>query len=208
MIQRKIIAIVAAFFSYVTAFAQSEWTLQSKEDAIEIYTKDKQGYSLKAYKAITLVSATPEKILNLLTDFENLNTWWHACEESRLLEKSGNNQYIYYVEFKTPWPVSNRDYVNSFSVNINPSEIVVTIHPRLNYLSEIEGIVRVKKSFTQWKLVAKEYGITEVTIESCSEPEGVVPDWMINAGILEWPHATLMNLKNMTKHESGLSTSH
>ena len=208
MIQRRVITVIIALFFYVScAFAQSNWELQQEEDGIAIYTKDKQGYSLKAYKAIILVNTTPEVILNILTDFDNLKTWWHLCGESRLLEKPSNGQYIYYVEFKTPWPLSNRDYVNHLSVNQLPSGIVVNVHPQSDYLPEKEGVIRIKKSYTQWSLVAKEYGVTEVTLESCSEPEGMVPAWMTNAGILEWPHTTLMNLKKKVKHGSGLSSS-
>jgi hypothetical protein len=207
MIHRRVITVITALlFCISSVFAQSDWTLQQNEDGIAIYTKDKEGYSLKAYKATTLVNATPEDMLHILTDFENLKTWLHLCRESRLLKRLDNDRYIYYVEFKTPWPLSNRDYVNHLSVNHLPSAIVVNIHPQPDYLPEKEGIVRIKKSYTQWSLVAKEHGVTEVTLESCSEPEGMVPAWMTNAGILEWPHATLMNLKEKVGHMSNLSS--
>jgi carbon monoxide dehydrogenase subunit G len=177
--------------------AQKDWTLQKEEDGIKVYTKKESVSNYKAFKAEMQVSCTIKDIIGVLKDADAFCKCITYSKEVKVLQMEDDDVY-YYVETSLPWPFDNRDMVYhlEFSeMNSEPVKVMVTGLPE--YIPPREGVVRIAKANGYWLLVSIDARITNVTYQMQVEPGGSIPAWLANLSIVNIPHSTFRNLKNM-----------
>ncbi len=172
------------------------WSLDKRENGIDIYTRPVEGSGIKEFKGVADVDAEVDTILALLRDPDRFKTWFPDTPESKLLGRDGDISYQYSV-MGTPWPMDDRDNVlRSVAKRDETTGIVdITLSAAPDYHPVQNGRIRVQKARGTWRLEPIAPGKTHVTFTMHLEPGGGIPQWMINARIVATPFRALTNLR-------------
>ena len=164
---------------------------------MKIYTATEDNSNHKSVKVECTVTAKFAQVIAVLFDLDKQHEWVYNNKSSKLLKKVSDNELIYYSEVNVPWPGTNRDFIAHLKVT-QPSQDVVSIesHSEPNFVPEKDGLVRVKSSHSNWKLMA--LGNSRVKIEYTIQfdPGGSVPAWLTNMFVTKGPFETFDKLQD------------
>lgn len=180
----------------VVRASEASWSLAREENGIVVYTRPVEGSGIREFKGSGVVAATVDSIRALLRDADHFKDWFPNLSESRLLAREGNVSYQYYV-LDLPWPVSDRDNVLRSETTIEPTSGRISIKTTAapDYHPEQPERVRVRRALSQWLLEPVTPGQTQVTFTMHLELGGGVPQWLINAQVVETPYDALTNMR-------------
>ena len=103
--------LVAAALSCATpAVGAQDWQLVKDEEGIQVYLATVPGSSYKAYRGVTTIKASIERLRSLQEDVLTSCQWIFQCQEQKMLKSEGAQSWMY-SRFSTPWPVTPRDSV-------------------------------------------------------------------------------------------------
>ncbi|MGN8276107.1 START domain-containing protein [Pseudomonas sp. SMV71] len=179
-----------------TATAQAEdWQVAKEKDGIKVSLTEVPGSKYKAYRGVTVMKTTMEKLRALQEDVPGACAWIHECKSQKLLKHEGDKSWTY-TQFNTPWPVTSRDSVLEVTTE-QGVDGSLTRHLKgvPTYLPEEKGFVRVTQVDGFWKFVPKGADQIEVTYQVHTEPGGDVPSWLANKFVVDAPFNTLKELK-------------
>lgn len=175
---------------------ESPWSLVRERDGIVVHTRPVEGSGIREFKGSAVVSASTEQIRALLRDADHFKDWFPNTSESRLLAREGDVSYQYSV-LDAPWPVSDRDNVFRSETAIDPTSgtVAIRVSAAPDYHPEQPERVRVRRALGLWLLEPLGEAQTRVTFTMHLEPGGGVPQWLINAQVVETPFDALTNLR-------------
>ncbi len=175
---------------------ESPWNLVRERDGIVVYTRPVEGSGIREFKGSALVAASAQQIRALLRDADHFKDWFPNTSESRLLARDGDVSYQYSV-LDAPWPVSDRDNVFRSETTIDPTtgQVAIRVSAAPDYHPEQPERVRVRRALGLWLLEPVGAEQTKVTFSMHLEPGGGVPQWLINAQVVETPFDALTNLR-------------
>lgn len=177
---------------------ESPWSLVRERDGIVVHTRPVEGSGIQEFRGVALVSASVEAIRAVLRDVDRFEEWFPDTSEARLLAREGDVAYQYLVR-DAPWPVSDRDTVFRSETRLDPStgrvSIRLTVAPDRHPLQPER--VRVRRAEGLWLLEPVAPERTRVTFQLHLEPGGGVPQWLINAQVVDTPFEALANLRTV-----------
>ncbi|WNW10803.1 START domain-containing protein [Pseudomonas sp. DTU_2021_1001937_2_SI_NGA_ILE_001] len=176
------------------AYAE-DWQLAKDEQGIKVWLSDVAGSKYKAYRGVTVIDASVERLRALQEDVVGACAWIHECESQKLLKHEGDKAWTY-TRFKTPWPVTPRDSVLEVTTRQEADgSLRRTLVEKPTYVPEEKGYVRVAEVEGFWQLTPKGPNRTEVTYQVHTDPGGSVPSWLSNKFVVDAPFNTLKALK-------------
>ena len=180
----------------LAATAQAEdWKTAKDEDGIKISLSEVAGSQYKAYRGVTVIKTSMDKLRGLQEDVAGACAWIHECKSQKLLKHEGAQSWTY-TQFNTPWPVTPRDSVTQITTEQGADgSLTRTLKGVPTYLPEEKGFVRVAQVEGFWKFVPKGADQIEVSFQVHTEPGGSVPSWLANKFVVEAPFNTLKALK-------------
>lgn len=170
------------------------WVKEKAKDGITVYTKTSTKYRMKASKAVMIVSASPEKVANIVYDVKGYVNWMPDCAIIDVVKTVSSNELIYYGLYTTPWPAASRDVVLSIKRVPVEGGFKILMTNKSNLLEVKTEAVRVPIYFGEWKITKTTAG-TKVSIEYQTDPGGSVPDWMIQGASAKTPFDMFEALK-------------
>ncbi|WP_260960810.1 START domain-containing protein [Pseudomonas citri] len=179
-----------------TAAAQAEdWQVAKEQDGIKVSLSEVAGSKYKAYRGVTVMKTSLEKLRALQEDVPGACAWIHECRSQKLLKHETNKSWTY-TQFNTPWPVTSRDSVLEVTTE-EGADGSLTRHLKgvPTYLPEEKGFVRVTQVDGFWKFTPKGAGQVEVVYQVHTEPGGDVPSWLANKFVVDAPFNTLKSLR-------------
>ena len=190
------IAMVYGVAAVLVGLAHADdWQQVKNEDGIAVSLSDVAGSRYKAYRGVTVIKSSIDKIRALQEDLAGACTWIHECKSQKLLKLEGNQAWTY-TQFDTPWPVTPRDSVLHVTSSVGTDGTITrTLEGVPKYIPEERGFVRVTQVEGFWKLVPKGPESTEVTYQVHTEPGGSVPSWVANKFVVDAPYNTLKALR-------------
>ncbi|MGL1887424.1 MAG: START domain-containing protein [Reichenbachiella sp.] len=178
----------------ITSYAQNSWEIDIDKEGIIVYTKVEEGSDFKSFKAVVVVHASTDAILEVLKNTGGYTKWYGFTKTSELLKQENDAQYNY-VETIFPWPYSNRDMVYRMSIAVStPGVVKILLKGIPDYIPEKKGIVRMRKA-EGYILLQTMDEKTEVTYVFHSEPGDNISSWLANNSIAELPFQTLSGLR-------------
>jgi len=124
--------------------------------------------------------------------------WQANVATATVLKQLDHSCQIIHLTTDTPWPIVNRDVVLKFEKSKTEEGVVVYELTSLpDYLEEKKGFTRIKNAFGKWQFIPKESGEIEITYQFFGDPEGHLPNWVINIFIVRSPYETLRDLKKL-----------
>jgi len=177
--------------------AQNNWELQKDEDNIKVYTRNAEGYSLKASKVTSVLETTIPRLVAVLMDADNFYKVIPTSKSSELLKIINDSERIYYIITDAPWPVTDRDGIYKMTFSQNPTSKVVSVNVvnLPDYIPKKDDHVRVPASEGLWKFTPLSQGKVEVFYQSVAAPGGHIPAWLANSRVVNIPFETIQNLK-------------
>jgi hypothetical protein len=193
--------VVVLLFALITSvkISQPQWELKKKGPGILIYTTNSESSAIKDIKATLDLKGSLASVVSVVTDLQSYPKWIYNCTEGRVLSTVGDSELYFYQRINAPWPVSDRDLCSHYKIRQNPETLELTVVSQAipNLLPEIEGVVRVKKSKTQWRIKPIGNEILKGEYYLSVDPGGDVPSWLINLFITEGPYESLLKLKTI-----------
>ncbi|PTX60591.1 START domain-containing protein [Kordia periserrulae] len=191
----KICIAIVSFLVFSSAFAQKDWKLKKDKDDIKIYVKSKKNSNLKLFKAEMTVQSSLDTVLNVILDGDSLKDWNYKALDSKLLNKSLDDEYLLWMALDLPWPVRNRDVVIACKLlRITDDIIKIEISSASNRYPENDDYLRITTFEGFWLLQQLDDGI-KVTHQMYGDPGGNLPDWFVNSTLTRAPYHNFMALK-------------
>jgi len=201
--------IVLSLFTHLV-FAET-WKLAKESDGIQVYTRNIPNSDIKEFKGISKMQTSMDSLMAVWDDTNSCPKWFHQCKKPLLIKKLDfNNRYLYQIS-DFPFPASDRDILTHMIVSRNKATKAVTIEmknaahyckgktspvcKKINASSE----VRVVASDGKLQFQPLKAGGIKVIWRQYIEPAGKLPDWLVNAVVVDMPFKTLTNLAKLAK---------
>jgi hypothetical protein len=185
-----LLLIALPLFSFVSD--KDQWKLERNKNNVKVYTRNIEGSQLKEFQAITTIDGSVNSLLALIKDFGAYHLWIDNYKMAKQIKKVSEDEYYFYLEIATPWPVTNRDIVVHLKFKKNTDgSVIVAMNGLPDYMDKNEKLIRMPKLKGFWKLTPKEDGKTEVICQVHAEPGGSVPDWLANSMMTDGPFNTM-----------------
>ena len=170
----------------------AQWELKRYENGIAVYTRTSEVSPIKEVRIVDTVQSSLAGITALMFDTKNYPNWIYHCAAARTLKVISPNEEYKYELIDVPWPFSNRDIVTDFKAIQDSVTKVVTLTSEAmpNYLSDVDGVVRMSHFHSIYKLTPLGHGKVRVEYELSVDPTGKIPAWLINANIVNGPYQT------------------
>jgi hypothetical protein len=188
-----------------------EWELVKQKDGITVYTRSVEGSGFFAFKGETVVEGSVDALVAVLYDTPGAPAWLHQCRFGMTLEEvSFEENYIFQI-YDLPFPASNREVVLHTHLSLAEGSAVLETTEangfcdsqpveRCRYVEEVD-LTRIEKSRGRYLFVTEENNRTRVVWQQYIEPGGYLPDWLVNALLVDIPFNSLSRLRELVKTE-------
>lgn len=178
---------------------KTNWEYVGKDKDVEVYKGRVKGTGVVAFRGVTVIDAPVEKILTVIHDLEHMKKWMREMSEVRILERQGRFDKIEYNIIDAPWPLTDRDFVYSFKLNVNDDNSITirvnnATHPDA---PESKKLVRGELSSSKYFLKPMGNDKTYFELELLADPKGSVPKWLVNITQESWPGNTLSRIREL-----------
>jgi hypothetical protein len=200
MSHKRLHYILFFFFTLVQSYsiAAQSWNFIKEKDGIKIYTRFEEGKSLKSYRGVTKINAPAEKIFAILVDINNIDWWDKNLTQIKVLLYEKDKIGQYYLVYKSPWPVTDRDLCVEVRITIDPvtGERKINAFALNGIIPERKKMVRIKDYRQTWTIIPTGQDISDVVLEGFVDPAGNIPVWIANKLIIETPIKAIKGLKD------------
>lgn len=199
-----VLTLLCASLALVAAPARADgsWEYIGTHDGVKVHRKEVPGSGVFAFKGETVVNQHIGKIISVFLDRGQRKHWVDRYDDSITLDKPDAMHETYWIKFKLPFPVTDRDYVLQAEGFPDATKGVFT--------ARIKSVPHAKKPPQDCCVRAQAYGTyyrfeavkgaekTKLYVEVHTDPKGMLPDWLINMIQKKWPSKTLSGLANQT----------
>ena len=104
-------------------FAATMWTVSASSDAapswqdvgdingVHVWKRDEPGMSVTSFRGEVVASVPVGKLIAVMLDRDQRRFWVDRFHSSSVIEKPGPLSEVYWIRFKLPAILSDRDYV-------------------------------------------------------------------------------------------------
>jgi ribosome-associated toxin RatA of RatAB toxin-antitoxin module len=190
--------------STLTLAEVGPWGLEAhnKDNDIQVFTRVVENSPLKEFKGVTHIKADVASFVALLLDFEMATSWLHNVIEFKVMDAPSDTESVIYTVNKTPWPITNRDvYIRTAMSADKLGAVTLSFTAESNSAEKNKDYIHMPELVGTWIFTPMEEGMVEVTYQVHANPGGSLPNWMVNAIVIETPLKTLLNLRKVIKSE-------
>lgn len=181
-----------------TTTNSEDWILAKDKNETQIYTRTPADSQIKELKVVSILSCNVNDIESFIDNINYYPKWQANIASVKVLKIIDTNiQYIYFTT-DVPWPISNRDIILMSKKSKNTdNSVVYKLSCVPNFIIENPDFIRVKKFRSLCKIKPIQNNKVAITFECFGDPEGYIPDNIINLFIVESPYSTFINLKKI-----------
>jgi hypothetical protein len=175
----------------------SPWALQSDRDGIALYSCRVPGTGIVPVKAVMTLPASIEEISAVLEDAPRRSEWIARFGGSALLERKSDYDQTEYLRMSLPWPFVDRSSLVRVRISVSPDRNTATIAARSVTCCARTGLpelVRAEIYESSFQMRKRPEG-TEVTAVVFIDPQGQLPEWVVNLFTSKVSRKTLMGLR-------------
>jgi hypothetical protein len=181
-------------------YAQN-WNFVKERNGVRIYTSHTANSNIKAFKGEVDLHTTPEIVVSILRNVNNFHLWDEKISEVKVLSIDKNQVIKYYIVYKTPWPVTDRDLclISKISKDKMTGQQIILTTPLPNAIPEYPDKIRITNFKQKWTITSLGNGMIKLSLEGFVDPAGNVPDWLYNMVITETPLKLMLALQKLTE---------
>ena len=195
-------ATVATVAAPATAHAQGVWEFVGVIDGVKVWRKEVPDTNLLAFKGEVVADVNMGKLLAVFLDRNQRKFWVDRFDDTRMLEQTNPLNETYYIRFKLPPGISNRDYVLRADGTADAAQGLFTAkiksveHPKAP-VDDCCVRAEVRGTFYRFEALKGAPGTpdkTRLIVEVQTDPQGWLPGWVVNLIQKSWPSKTLNGL--------------
>jgi hypothetical protein len=173
-----------------------QWELAKDKNGIKVYTRKKDGYTFKEFKATTTFKTTKDKMEAEFLNIKGMSLWYDMIEKVELIKKISNNEAIYKLYFDFPSPTTDRYAVvkASLTKDVKTGDILVNSKYHAIKHNPEPDRIQVTNIESKWVIKGSDFALN-IEHSGHLDPAGNIPLWMFNSGLSDGPYRTIMNLK-------------
>lgn len=191
----KLIFFVALFSLNAGASINKNWQFLDDKNGISVYQTKIPGTKLVGARGETIINASLNRILFVLSDIDRSMEWVDGLTTSKIIENNGILETVVYQEFNLPWPISNRDFVFRGKAHKEADgRVVIEIKSENHPLAPKTTGVRGELIESKYILTPIGNSQTKLEVEIVCDPKGMIPIWLVNLIQKTWPQKTLTAL--------------
>lgn len=172
------------------------WKLAKNNDGIKVWTRKHHDSKLLEFKTSCQVNASLGQLKSFIQNIDNTKNWMADVNKSRLLKKGPDGKTLAYYECALPWPFSNRDIVIEQNIQIENSHFIrINLTSKPNAYPLQKDKVRIRKAEGYWKIQSLNEGKCELCYQFFSDPEGNIPDKIVNRFLVNNPFQSMKNIR-------------
>ena len=166
---------------------QADWNKEYDKNGIKIYTRNVGNSSVKEYRGVVEVKATPSYCVAQIKDLKKYSKFMYKTTHSEMVKVVSDNEWIMYCIVDFPWPYNDRDLVMKYTVYPMGKEVYkVKFYSLDGMVPKKDGYERMHNLSGSWTFEPVVNGITRATHESKASTDGF-PSWLVNMFILDAP---------------------
>ena len=160
------------------------WGQVERTAAGQMYHREVTGSPIPWVMIVASFKSTPERVHQLVTDYDHFPEFIPNVRQSRVLERQGNQQWVYH-HLVFPAPVSDRAYViKSTDSAGHPAQPYYRVDWQLDKRSfpgiDLTAGIRPEVFTGFWELRAVAGSNTTVAYDAVHrEPGGCIPGWLV-----------------------------
>jgi START domain len=186
--------LLVAVAACTSMIAQDNWVYKGEKDGVKVYLKIKEG--VYDVKLTTSIQTSLSAFCHLMADVESYPKWGYKVAKSALLDQKDDFNLSYHTQMDFPWPLNDRDatLVNEMSQDVN-GKITFQSKSTPGLYPEQKDIIRMDDVQTTWILFPPKNGWCYLEYYIHSNPEGSLPEWLVNLAIDVGPRETVTAIK-------------
>ena len=158
-----------------------KWNLKKEKNGIQVYTKKRAESNIYMYKVKTQINASVQNVYEQVIDFKENLKYMELVDSLSFLNHRKDVNYINYMRFDMPWPVTNREMVMEMAVHHHKDSIRLVSNDLPGYAEQNKNYIQVEDFSEEWVIKPnKNENITQITIEGWVNPGGNIPAWIVN----------------------------
>ncbi len=177
------------------------WDFMYEKDGIKVYRRTIKGSPIVGFRGETIIYNQPEKVLAVLMDNDHRLEWVDRLEQSDILKRISEKEYIVYQVFGLPWPLSKRDFVYRGVLTVDESKKSIVVRMQsVEHKDAPETVgVRADLKSSMYRITPIGQFMTKFEVEIHSDPKGLIPSFVVNLVQKSWPYKTLMSVKRQVE---------
>lgn len=210
--------LIISCFSSISAGSELVWQLEHIEPDIKIYLQSNNDTStIKTFKGEAIVNAPIDSILSVFSDVNACSDWFHHCEDAMVIKEISTTERYHYLVNTVPFPADNRDFIFHSKIFRNPlnHSVTITMNTAPDYcqnkssnvckvINNNSNHIRVRRARGSYLLEPQANNSTKVTWTQYTDPEGYLPNWLVNMMLKNVPLKALKGLQKKAREEKYL----
>ncbi len=182
-----------------TAYNRNDWKFKHRKDDISVYFKN-TGH-IYDLKLLTDVQSNVPDIKDVLQKVEMFPNWIYKVKEAKILKQVSENEVYYYILLDFPWPLQDRDMImhSKIYVDKNGKGFTSISNATPDFVAQVSNVVRMRNVSIYWRGDQTADNNVHIEYISHSDPEGNLPDWLINMAIDFGPRESIKKMKDILK---------
>lgn len=176
------------------------WKKSLDKDDIVIYTRRAESSKLDEILAITKMEGSLEDFRRIITDIEIIPDWVPDCKSAEIIESANENDIIYRMVLKVPFPFSNRQNIQQLKLSEAEDELKVQVVFRPDKVTADDDIVLMEEGSGEWLIQKVSDKEISIRFQYFADPGGEIPDWLVNSFIVKSPFHSLQRLRKLLKN--------
>jgi START domain len=180
-------------------FAQSgDWVYKGEKDGVKVYLR-MQG-TVYDVKLTTSIQTSLSAFCHLMADVEAYPNWGYKVYNTDLIDQTDEYNRTYYSRMDFPWPLNDRDVTLQSTMTQSANGVVTFDSKSIGGLrSEVKDVIRMDDVETKWVIHPPKNGWCYLEYYIHSNPEGNLPEWLVNAAIDMGPRETITSIRRELK---------
>ncbi len=196
---RRVGSCIALFALVAQLSHASEWrSVDNTTDGIQILRKEAGSSRLVAFRGIGVVKAPLPLVATVIFDTDRRREWIEGLVDSRIIRWRNRDNFIEYDHIGLPFIIKDRDFVSKVKMSFDFSRKEIVFHyqpsgdpsaPRTHYIrGELIDTTFILSSIDKDKE-------TRIDAVFLCDPKGMIPKWLVNFFLKDWPKTTFRNLR-------------
>jgi len=178
-----------------------DWQLKKNENGIKVYTSKRENSNLLMYKVETTLNANYKDVYYQVVDFEDNKKNLESVKKLKILSVKPEKEFVTYMIFDLPWPLSDRDLLVGMTVTKKTSGYNLVSESRKEPVAEKEDYVRIKEFREEWDISYLNKNSTKVKVVGWANPGGAIPVWVVNMFVVGEPYAFMAGVKKAVENK-------
>jgi len=209
--------IILSLFCALTSFSTNpptyklntadDWVIKKDEEEIKVSIRKYKNSNLLEFKAEAEISSSLSCLISVIRDIDDATSLFAASKEAKILEKINEREWVVWSYIDVPFPFDDRDMIARMRLRqeIESKIVTIKINGEPEFIPKKNNKVRIPLVDGSITYIPLGKNRTKIIYQNVTDPGGLIPNWLMNMGVVKAPFETLQNyriLSGKEKHQN------